>query len=114
MVCPLHTAVLGTVLEHLNKEGIVGKREVALFDKVKEHLKNGAQLMSNIKDKMHAAFKTAVSKITGVWKKTAALEKVDEDADKKIDAAVGKHDDQVQAKTVYIKIKKLFMMMIYY
>jgi len=107
-------AVLGTVLEHLNKEGIVGKREVALFDKVKEHLKNGAQLMSNIKDKMHAAFKTAVSKITGVWKKTAALEKVDEDADKKIDAAVDEYKKEGKkgffglAKTIAGKLQAIF------
>ena len=42
------------------------------------------------KDKIHAAFKNAVGKITGVWKKNAALEEVDKEADKKIDDAVGK------------------------
>lgn len=35
-------AVLGTVLEHLNKEGLVGKREESSFlSKVKEHLQAG-------------------------------------------------------------------------
>ena len=42
------TATLGTVLDHLNKEGIVGKREVKFFDKVTDHLKNGAELLKEV------------------------------------------------------------------
>jgi len=107
-------ATLGTVLEHLNKEGIVGKREVSLFDKVKAHLSNGAELMKQAKDKLHAAFKNAVGKITGVWKKNAALEQVDEEADKKIDEAVDEYKKEGKkgffglAKTIAGKMSDIF------
>jgi len=107
-------ATLGTVLEHLNKEGIVGKRDVALFDKVKAHLSNGAELMKQAKDKLHAAFKNAIGKITGVWKKNAALEQVDEEADKKIDEAVEEYNKEGKkgffglAKTIAGKMSDIF------
>lgn len=107
-------ATLGTVLEHLNKEGIVGKREVKFFDKVTDHLKNGAELLKEAKDKIHAAFKNAVGKITGVWKKNAALEEVDKEADKKIDDAVAEYEKEGKkgffgmAKAIAGKIRDIF------
>lgn len=41
-------AILGTVLEHLSKEGLVGKREVAFFDRIKVHVSNGFELMKEV------------------------------------------------------------------
>ena len=49
MIFCLFPAVAGTVLEHLNKEGLVGKREVAFVEKVKDHLKAGADLMKQVR-----------------------------------------------------------------
>jgi len=43
-------AVLGTVLEHLNKEGLVGKREQSSFlSKVRDHVKNGFDKLKQVK-----------------------------------------------------------------
>ena len=44
------TATLGTVLDHLNKEGIVGRDE-KFMDKLKSHLSNGAELLKEVKSK---------------------------------------------------------------
>jgi len=107
-------ATLGTVLDHLNKEGIVGKREAKFFDKVTDHLANGAALIKEAKEKIHGAFKTAISKITGVWKKNAALEEVDKEADKKIDDAVAEYEKEGKkgffgmAKAIAGKIRSIF------
>lgn len=90
MIYPYVLAVLGTVLEHLNKSGIVGKRDLPFFDKLKEHFANGVSFLTKIKEGLRAHFEKAVSKITGVMKDTASLKKVEDDADKKVDDAVGK------------------------
>lgn len=107
-------AVLGTVLEHLNKSGIMGKREIAFFDNLREHLSRGFNFIGKVKEGLKAAFEKAVSKITGVMKDTSALTKVEDDADKKIDDAVtefkkeGKSGFLQLATFVKSKLKDIF------
>ncbi|KAF6024851.1 hypothetical protein EB796_016838 [Bugula neritina] len=108
-------AVLGTVLEHLNKEGLVGKREESSFlSKVKEHLQAGFGKLQQIKEGLHAAFKKGVQKLTGKIADLSALKKVDQDADKEIDAAVDEFNKEgnkgrfAMAKAIAGKIRDIF------
>lgn len=42
------SAVLGTVLDHMTKEGIVGKREFSFFDTIRGHVSNGIELVKKV------------------------------------------------------------------
>jgi gas vesicle protein len=107
-------AVLGTVLEHLTKEGLVGKREIAFFDKVKEHVNNGIDMVKKAKEAVHTAFKNAVDKLTGIISNVAGLKQIDDDADKQIDQAVeefnkeGKKGFLAMASTIAKKLQEVF------
>jgi gas vesicle protein len=107
-------AVLGTVLEHLSKEGLVGKREVAFFDKVRAHLANGYDLLKQAKQALHAAFEKAVNKLTGTISDISGLKAIEEDADKKIDGVVeefnkeGKKGFLAMAGAVASKLQAIF------
>lgn len=93
-------AVLGTVLEHMNKSGIIGKRHV-IMEKLGEHVKNGVEHLKKVHEFLKGAFTKAVAKITDVMKKNAAL-KVDDDTDKKVDGAVD--DFKKDSKSGFAKI----------
>jgi ElaB/YqjD/DUF883 family membrane-anchored ribosome-binding protein len=107
-------AVLGTVLEHLSKEGLVGKRDLAFFDKVKAHLASGYDLMKEAKTALHAAFEKAVNKLTGVISDMSSLKAIEADADKQIDGVVeefnqeGKKGFAALAGAVASKLQAIF------
>lgn len=108
-------AVLGTVMDHMSKEGLVGKRDISGFvGKVKEHLANGATLMKEAKDGLHKAFKAAVDKMTTHLSNLTGLKQIEDDADKQIDGVVdefnkeGKKGFFSMAKTIADKVRQVF------
>jgi ElaB/YqjD/DUF883 family membrane-anchored ribosome-binding protein len=107
-------AILGTVLEHLTKEGLVGKRDIAFFDKVREHVTNGVEMVKKAKEAVHTAFNNAVNKLTGIISNIAGLKKIEDDADEQIDQAVeefnkeGKKGFVAMASTIAKKLQEVF------
>ncbi|KAF6024853.1 hypothetical protein EB796_016840 [Bugula neritina] len=108
-------AVLGTVLEHPNKEGLVGKREQSSFlSKVRDHVKNGFDKLKQIKEGLHTAFKNAVDKLHSKLVDVAALKNIDDDADKAVDDAVDEFNKEgnkgrfAMAKAIAGKIRDIF------
>ncbi|XP_067949953.1 apolipoprotein A-I-like [Watersipora subatra] len=105
-------AVLKTVLEHMNTEGLLGKR--ALLDGVKEHFTQGVDKLKQLKEKLQENFKKAVAKLTGMIADQGSLKKIEDDAENKVDGIIAEFNKENKkgflsmASTIASKIRDIF------